>query len=140
VAGFKEFWYGLLKPLRDTVSTLIVYTVVTTGKSITSTLQNSDFSFNIWLFLGIFLCISSLSEFIFAAKYDFQRGYYSDPIDSFLRMGGLVFGCFGFSFILIPIYYSIGGNIEDLFMSEIVASICMCIGMGIRLYIHDKSH
>ena len=137
MSGFKDFWYGFLKPLRDLASALLAYSLFTAGRTISSTLQNSSFTFNIWGFLVIFIAISSICEFILAARYDFKRGY-KEPIDSTLRMVGILCGIVAFSFILIPIYYSIGGSIGDLLISEIIAAICMFAGMGVRLYILHK--
>lgn len=125
---------GFLKPIRDLTGTLIVYAImVGFGTIRNSTIQNSNFSFNIWGFLAFFLCVSTFIETVSAACYDLKKGY-RDPIDAGMRIFGFFVGTVVFSFLLIPIYYSIGGSIGDLIFSEIIASICMLIGVIVRLH------
>lgn len=134
-----DFWNGFLKPLRDLSSALVAYLIFTSGRTVTSTIQNSEFSFNIWGFFAFYVVISWAWEFFLAAKYDFTRGY-KDPIDSSFRMVGVFTGTLIFSFILIPIYYNIGGDVGDILTSEIIAAIFTIAGMMFRLYILQKPH
>jgi hypothetical protein len=136
---FKDFWYGLLKPLRDLVSALCIYALTIGGNTVNTTIQNTNFSFNIWAFTVFFIAISSMWELSLGAVYDLKQGY-KDPIDSASRIMGMFIGTVVLGFILIPIYSSIGGDVGDLFTSGIISAICMFAGMVLRLYLNDRHY
>jgi len=139
VSDFGDFWFGFFKPVRDLVGSLFVYALlIGFGEIRHSTIQNSDFTFNIWGFLLIFICVSSILEIASEVFSDLKHGY-KEPIESVIRILGFIIGTMIFSFVLIPLYSSIGGNIGDIVISEIVASICMLIGIIFRLHFHNKS-
>jgi len=140
VSSFNDFWIGFLKPIRDLISSLILYALtIGFGAIRHSTIQNSDFSFNIWAFLGFYIVISTFLEFLADARYNLSSGY-KEPIDSSIRIFGLIVGTGIFSFILLPVYYNIGGNVSDAFISAIIAAIFSIGGTIIRLYFQNKRH
>lgn len=131
-----DFWYGFLKPLRDLTGALSLYVLTIGGNAVHSTIQNTNFSFNIWGFVAIFIVVSVALELCLGAIYDFKRGY-KDPIDSFSRIFGMLMGTIILGMMLMPIYSSIGGNIGDLVTSGIVSAICMFAGMALRLHLNS---
>ena len=82
--------------------------------------------------------VSSGWEFCLGIIYDTRRAF-KNPISSGLTLMGMLVGTvtFGF-FVLVPVYYLIGGNVEDLIEPGIISAICMFSGMAIRLYVHNK--
>jgi hypothetical protein len=135
----KELMLGFTKPLRDLVGSIVMYALVTSGKTITSTLQNqnSDFSFNIWLFLAVFIGISAFDDFMSSMFDSMNRGY-SNPIDTSLRMIGLLLGTVVFSPILMLIYVQIGGSVDDAFLAVIVSAFGLIIGMSLRVWHYSR--
>ncbi|MDO9326655.1 MAG: hypothetical protein Q7T80_17025 [Methanoregula sp.] len=134
---FNDFLIGFLKPLRDLAASIPIYALVTANDTLRSTLQNSDFSFNIWIFLLIYIGVSSMLELIADANYNLRRGY-KEPIDSAIRITGLLLGTILFSLILLPVYSSIGGDVSDAFISTIIAALFSCGGTAWRLYRQNK--
>lgn len=78
-------------------------------------------------------------ELCLGALYDLKYGY-KDPIDSFSRIIGMFIGTTVLGFVLMPIYYSIGGDIGDLVSSGIISAIFMFAGMALRLYLNDRNY
>ena len=132
--GFWDFWFGFLKPIRDHISAIAAYAILTSQKTLISSVNNSEISFNLTVILIIFCVISFFQEFILSGYQNFKSGY-KEPIDSAFRMFGVFCGVITWSVILIPIYCSIGGNIEDLITSEIIAGFFVIGGMLFRLYV-----
>ena len=134
---FSDFWYGFLKPIRDLAGSMLIYSLFASDVTISSTIQNSKLSFNIWLFLVIFIGMSSFLEMI-SEMIDNTDSIHKKPIDSFLRISGFIIGTFCFSIMLILIYVKIGGDFRDVIICEIIGSICMFTGMIIQMYYHAK--
>ena len=131
---------GFLKPVRDFVSTLVIYAITIGFEGIKhSTIQNDNFSFNIWVFLVFYIAISSLLELISDAIYNLKRGY-KEPIDSTIRICGLIFGTGFFSFIFLPIYFNIGGDVSDAIISAFIAGFFSILGTAIRLHFINKRY
>jgi len=138
VSSFNDFLIGFFKPIRDLVGSLILYGLFVGFDTIRkSTIQNSDFSFNIWVFLIFYIGVATFLEILADAKYNLKWGY-NEPINSSIRIIGLLAGTIIFSSIVLPIYYNIGGNFSDVFISTIIAAIFSIGGTTIRLFYNDK--
>ena len=137
MSSFNDFCIGFFKPVRDLLGSIPIYVIFTSGKTLKSTLINSNFSFNIWLFLVSYIGVSSLLELIADANYNLRRGY-KDPIDSSIRMFGLLLGTGVFSFLLLPVYNYMGGNVSDVFIAAIIAALFSLGGTSLRLFYRNK--
>lgn len=130
----KEIIIGFTKPARDLAASIVFYYVMNLKTNFPSTLsKSSDLSFNVQIFLTIFIFLSMFDDIMSTVCSNVKMGY-SKPIDGSLRMIGLIFGLLVWLPVFAYSYYLIGGDVNETISLGVIAVICLIIGMLARLH------
>ena len=132
MSELKDLLIGFTQPLRDLIASFILYLVFTSGITIESTISPlNGHIFNIWIFMDIFISISIFDNFMGIVSD--VRTTYDNPVDAFARFIGLFIGSIVWGFALVTIYVNMRGDLGDILVFVLVATVCLIGGFILRL-------
>jgi hypothetical protein len=130
VSSFRDFFAEFTKPLRDFGGSIAVYALLKVNNDVSQSLSiQNRMEVVILLFCGI-----SFIEDCMVSGYSYYKIGYSEPIDAFLRIVGLLSGMIVWGGILTYTYYTIGGDVSDIVVPGFIAAAFLLFGMIARLY------